>query len=54
MKDKYTNITICIECGNITERRCCNKDLILYESKHTNFVDSIIPLYKEMNRVQTV
>ena len=54
MKDKYTNITICIECGNITERRCCNKDLILYESKHTNFVDSIIPLYKEMNHVQTV
>jgi len=54
MKDKYTNITICIECGNITDRRCCNKNLILYESTHKDFIDSIIPLYKEMNNVQTV
>lgn len=41
---KYTNIAICPECGTITERRCCNKDLILYESKHKSFIDSIIPL----------
>ena len=47
---KYNNITLCPDCGNITERRCCNKDLILYESKHIDFVDSLIPLIKEMNR----
>jgi len=41
---KYTNIALCPECGKITERRCCNKDLILYESKHQSFIDSIIPL----------
>jgi len=47
---KYTNITLCPECGSITERRCCNKNLILYESKHIDFIDSLIPLIKEMNR----
>ena len=50
MKDKYTNITLCPECGSITERRCCDKDLILYESKHISFIDSLIPLIKEMDR----
>ena len=47
---KYTNIALCPDCGHITERRCCDKDLILYESKHTDFIDSLIPLIKEMNR----
>jgi len=47
---KYTNIALCPSCGNITEKRCCDKDLILYESKHTDFIDSLIPLIKEMNR----
>ena len=47
---RYTNITLCPKCGDITERRCCNKDLIMYESKHIDFVDSLIPIIKEMNR----
>ena len=29
----YTNIAICPDCGDITEERCCDKDLILYESQ---------------------
>jgi hypothetical protein len=45
----YTNIALCPNCGDITETRCCDKDLILYESQHETFIDSIIPLYKEMN-----
>jgi ATP-dependent helicase YprA (DUF1998 family) len=45
----YTNIALCPKCGDITERRCCNEDLILYESSNISFIDSIIPLYKEMN-----
>ena len=48
----YTNITLCPQCGDITDKRCCNKDLILYESKHIDFIDSIVPLIKEMNNVQ--
>ncbi len=47
---KYTNIALCPKCGNVTERRCCNEDLILYESTHIDFIDSLIPLIKEMNR----
>ena len=47
---KYTNIVLCTKCGDITEEKCCNADLILYRSKHLNFIDSIIPLYREMNK----
>ena len=45
----YTNITLCPQCGNITDDKCCNEDLILYESQHETFIDSIIPLIKEMS-----
>ena len=45
----YTNITLCPQCGNITDDKCCDEDLILYESQHETFIDSIIPLIKEMN-----
>jgi hypothetical protein len=48
-KVSYTNIALCPNCGDITEERCCDKDLILYESQHETFIDSIVPLYKEMN-----
>ena len=44
----YTNITLCPQCGDITNDKCCNEDLILYESQHETFIDSIIPLIKEM------
>lgn len=46
----YTNIAICPDCGDITEERCCDKDLILYESQHESFLESIIPLIKEMDK----
>ena len=45
----YTNITLCPQCGDITDDKCCNEDLILYESKHETFIDSIIPIYKELD-----
>ena len=48
---KYQSITLCTKCGDITDEKCCDADLILYRSNHTTFIDSIIPLYKEMNRV---
>ena len=44
----YTNITVCIECGDITDDKCCDADLILYESEHESFIESIIPLMKEI------
>lgn len=47
---KYTTITVCTKCQNITNERCCSVDLVLYQSTHKDFIDSIIPLYKEMNR----
>jgi len=46
----YTNIAICPDCGDITEEPCCDKDLILYESQHESFLESIIPLIKEMDK----
>ena len=48
----YSNITLCPKCGDITEQRCCGENLILYESPNINFLESIIPLYEEMNNVQ--
>ena len=45
----YTNITLCPQCGDITDDKCCNEDLILYESQHETFIESIIPLIKEMS-----
>ena len=47
----YTNITLCARCGDITEDKCCGEGLILYESPNVDFLESIIPLYKEMNNV---
>ena len=47
----YTNIAICPDCGDITDEPCCDKDLILYESQHETFIESIIPLIKEMKNV---
>ena len=51
---KYTTITICTKCQNITNEKCCDANLVLYTSTHKDFIDSIIPLYKEMNRVSTI
>ena len=48
---KYTNIAICPDCGDITDEPCCDKDLILYESQHETFIQSLIPLIEEMNNV---
>ena len=45
----YTNIALCHKCGDITDDKCCNEDLILYESQHETFIDSIIPIYKELD-----
>jgi hypothetical protein len=47
---KYTNIALCPKCGDITDDKCCNANLILYESRHHDFIDSLIPLIKEMNK----
>ena len=54
---KYTNITLCLKCGLMTERKShinpkdntmCKSDLMLYESSHIDFIDSITPLIKEI------
>ncbi len=45
----YTNIALCPKCGHITEDKCCEEDLILYESKHDTFIESIIPLIEHIN-----
>ena len=41
---KYTNIALCPKCGHITDDKCCDKDLILYESQHESFIESLMPL----------
>ena len=40
----YTNIALCPKCGHITDDKCCDEDLILYESKHESFIESLVPL----------
>ena len=49
----YTNIALCPQCGDITDDKCCDKDLILYESQNESFIESIIPLIKGIDNVQT-
>ena len=49
-KTMYTNIAICPACGDVTDEKCCYQDLILYESKHEDFVESVIPLFREVYR----
>ena len=54
---KYTSIALCPKCGNKTDDICCGVGLIVKESKHKDFLDSLIPLlggiYKCSDRSKT-